>query len=493
MKAATETNPAYEAVAKLLGERTGLFFSPGRLTDAMAGIDRAMSRAGIADVSQYLRRLARDELPLDDLVGELTVGETYFFRDPAHFELIRQEVLPGIRARRGADHSLRAWSAGCASGEEAYSLAILLEEEGMAGRAHILATDISRPALGRARDGLYGPWSLRNTEENRTERYFHRRADRFQLAERFRQRVTFEYLNLALDTYPSFATGTWGMDLIFCRNVFIYFDRETIRKVARRLLGCLVEGGWLITGPSDPALSDDAPYETVVTPAGVFYRRSARPVHSAVVEPTPPAAQRAPLFAEPVSLEPSLAPAPPPALEDAVSEPPEAPASDPLKEARTAFARGDYGFAAELSGRLRNDPATSALRVRSLANMGDASGAQRAVVEVLSTHPLSPELRFLQAVLLVGLGRDAEAARELRRVLYLDRSLAAAHFTLGTILERLGDAGAARRAYRSARDLCAACPPHEIVPLSDGEPAGRLAEAAQMQLSLLESAPEARP
>jgi chemotaxis protein methyltransferase CheR len=490
VKAATETDPAYEAVAKLLGERTGLFFPPGRIADAAAGIDRAMSRAGIADVAQYLRLLARDAMPLDDLVGELTIGETYFFRDPAHFELIRQEVLPVIRARHAADHSLRAWSAGCASGEEAYSLAILLEEEGMAGRAHILATDISRSALGRARDGRYGPWSLRNTGENQIERYFQRRADRFQLAERFRQRVTFEYLNLALDTYPSFATGTWGMDLIFCRNVFIYLDRETIRKVARRLLGCLAEGGWLITGPSDPALSDDAPYETVVTDAGVFYRRSARPPHS-VVEPAP--AQQPSLLAESLSFEPSRAPVPPPALEDAASEVPGAAADDPVDEARAAFARGDYGLAVELSERFRNDPAASALHVRSLANLGDALGARRSVAEALATHPLSPELRFLQAVLLVELGRDAEAARELRRVLYLDRSLAAAHFALGTILERLGDAGAARRAYRAARDLCAARPPEEAVLLSDGEPAGRLARAAEIQLSLLESAPEGGP
>jgi chemotaxis protein methyltransferase CheR len=94
----------------------------------------------------------------DDLVGELSVGETYFFREPAHFAFLGSEVLPDVQRRRGNTHTIRIWSAGCASGEEAYSLAILLDQAGLAERVHLLATDMSRAALARMRQGAYTAW-----------------------------------------------------------------------------------------------------------------------------------------------------------------------------------------------------------------------------------------------------------------------------------------------------------------------------------------------
>lgn len=492
MTTATWTDPAYEGVAELLCARTGLTFTPNRLRDAEVGIGRAMTRAGITEVARYLHLLQTERVPLDDLIVELTVGETYFFREPAQFEFIRQEVVPEIQHHGAPDRLIRVWSAGCASGEEAYSLAILFEEEGLAERASILATDISRTALAKARAGAYGRWSLRGDQHALAERYFRRRGDQLVLGERFRGRVAFEHLNLALDTYPSFATGAWGMDLILCRNVLIYFNRETIRRVACRLLECLAGGGWLITGPSDPALSDDAPYETVVTPAGVFYRHRARTQSS-------PFAPRSVIRGSPAQTA-----APPPVhvtssqelvLSSVVKEPglEGAPGTEPdsLAEARDAFAKGEYARVVESTSGLSADPAACALRVRALANLGDLSGAETTAMKAVADHPLATELHFLRAVLLVSLGRDDEAAKASRRATYLDRSLAIAHFTLGSILRRLGDLVGARRAYRNAYDLAVSRRAEEVVPLTDGESAGRLAEAAKAQMALLETIPEA--
>ena len=155
------------------------------------------------------------------------------------------------------------------------------------------------------------------------------------MADKIRRRVVFEYLNLALDFYPSFAAGVWGMNLIMCRNVLIYFDRETIRGVARRLYDSLAPGGWLFTAASDPPLAQDAPFETVGTDAGVFYRRSTgtpsafaatafAPSPALPVLPLPPPVQ--PELTWPT---PPVA-APPPAVVSAALE-----TSDPLAE-RTA-------------------------------------------------------------------------------------------------------------------------------------------------------------
>ena len=128
------STPAFEALASLVGVRTGLAFTQ-RESSAELGILRAMARVGESDVGRFLDRLAHEDAVLDDLVNELTVGETYFFREPGQFQLIRAEVLPDIRRRLGAEHVIRAWSAGCASGEEAYPLAIVFEQEGLGASA----------------------------------------------------------------------------------------------------------------------------------------------------------------------------------------------------------------------------------------------------------------------------------------------------------------------------------------------------------------------
>jgi chemotaxis protein methyltransferase CheR len=475
----TWTHPAYESVAELLRERTGLRFAPERSDAAEAGMRRAMARAGVADPDEYRQRLQAGGLALDDLVGEVTVGETYFFREPHQFAFLRGTVLPDVRRRRGPRHAFRAWSAGCASGEEAYSLAIVLEEEGFGERGHVLATDVSRTALARARRAVYGAWSLRGEGAAAALPYLRPEGGRRVLAQTIRRRVTVEYLNLALDVYPSFATGTWGMDLILCRNVLLYFDPAAVRATARRLFASLAPGGWLLTGSADPPLGGHAPYETVVWDAGVSYRR---PEAAAFADPGPAPAVPPPAPPAPEERRPARAAAPRP-------EPvPEAP--DRLAAAREALARGEYARAAALTADLTGDAEACAVHVRALANL-DPDEARRASTAAAARHPLAPELHYLEAVLLVEGGRDEEAARAVRRVLYLDRSLAAAHFTLGSVLLRLGDLGGARRAYRNARDLCGARPGDEVVPLSDGEHAGRLAEAAAAQLAVLDVAPEA--
>jgi chemotaxis protein methyltransferase CheR len=506
----TWTHPAYEAVAQVLNARTGLSFAPHRQDSAEQGIRRAMARAGITDPARYRTLLEDDHRALDDLIVELTVGETYFFREPGQYAFIRHEILPEIRQRRGGGHGIRVWSAGCASGEEAYSLAILLEEAGLAGGAHLLATDISGAALAKARAAVYSEWSLRGEGAAAARPYLRCQRDRYVLDDQIHRRVTFEHLNLALDVYPSFATGVWGMDLILCRNVLIYFDPRTIQGVARRLFEALASGGWLLTASSDPPLGSDAPFETVVTSAGVFYRRpgggsagASEPAQqwgSKAVPPPDPQVQspRTSGFAlggwDAFAAPPGIDQTPIPeqavkACDSRLTDPSPEPA---LAAARRAFVAGAYTQAAELTRNLTAEVAASALHVRALANL-DPAHAELACAGATARHALSTELHYLHAVLLLDLGRDEEAARAVRRVLYLDRSLAIAHFTLGSILRRRGDLAGARRAYRNAGDLCAARPADEVVPLSDGEHAGRLAEVAAVQLAILEAAPEVFP
>lgn len=446
----TEFADAFAGVLRFVRDYAGLALD-SRRDSAEQGIRQAMARAEVTDPARYLERLVLDENILNDLLVELTVGETYFFREPAQFQFLRREVLPELRCRQGEGRAIRAWSAGCASGEEAYSLAILLEEEGFAGQVQLLATDLSRAALAKARRAVYGDWSLRGDGAAAARPYLKPAGKLHQLDAKIRRRVTFAPLNLASDEYPALATGVWGMDLILCRNVLIYFDRETVRRVARRLFESLAEGGWLVTASSDPPLTEDAPFEAVVADEGVFYRRAAAVEARETASPLDSACGE--------SLACRFAPAPqaPPPVEPGEETP---------------------------AGEAEQDAGAAVLRIRELANGGDPAAASAAAAAV-QRYPLSAELGYLHAVLLLGQGKDAEAVRALHRVLYLDRSLALAHFTLGSVLRRSGDRDGSRRAYRNARDLCAACPPDQAVPLADGETAGQLVAAAEAELAAL--------
>ena len=461
----TVTRHVFDDLRQWVGARTGLTLTTDRCSSVELVIRRAMARTGLDDdVLGYRRLLETDDAALDDLLAELTVGETYFFREPSQFQFIRHTVLPEIRQRRGRDHVLRAWSAGCASGEEAYSLAILLLEEGLAGQCRLLATDLSRASLIKARRGTYGAWSLRGEGALAAHPYLHGHGNRYVVDEVVRRLVTFDHLNLALDFDPACTTGVWGMDLILCRNVLIYFDPTTVRTVARRLYESLAEGGWLITASTDPPLAGEAPFEVVATDHGVFYRGGAsspsRPISPESARPETACASS---FA---------------AQRDTAGIPAAAPAG---------LAGGDGSRVGAGARDNTADWADAALRIRALANQ-DVAEAERACAAATQLHPLSSELHYLRAVLLLDRDRDREAIQAARRAIYLDRSLAIAHLTLASILQKRGDREGAWRAYRNARDLCRTRPAEEIVPLSDGEPAGRLLAAAETQMALIEAA-----
>jgi chemotaxis protein methyltransferase CheR len=457
--------PAYDAVVQLVARRTGLRFSTRHQDHTEQAIRRGMERNRIASLERYCEKLTTDEAALDDLVGELTVSETYFFREPGQFDFIRREVLADLRQCRGSSHIFRVWSAGCATGEEAYSLAILFAQEAPGSRTHLLATDISRVALARAQQATYNRWSLRGTGAALAKPYLIQSGNRFTLNESIRRRVRFEYLNLAQDVYPSLTSGAWSMDLILCRNVLIYLDPETVARVAHRLYQSLAPGGWLIAASSDPPLQEQAPFATVMTDAGVFYRR-------------PDALCRVQGETSALSTPPLPSP-----LHRTLDVP-----SDAEWSGMTTRDGATEDGAKELP--LPSTPHSSAVeQVRALA-VENVAEAERACAAALARQPLNAELHYWQAALRMDLGQDEEAVQSLRRVIYLDRSLAVAHFTLGALLWRQGDQAGARGAYRNAFALCSARPADEHVPLADGECAGRLARSAAFHLALLDAGEE---
>jgi chemotaxis protein methyltransferase CheR len=443
-----------ELVLEYLRAKAGLRIPEFRRSELRACLTALRRRFQICE-GDLVRRLEAEQPIFDELISHATVGETYFFRDPVQLDTIRKVVLPSLASTR---QNLRVWSAGCSTGEEAYSFAILLEQEGLLARSTILATDISRMALEHAAKGVFKPWSFRQDDPSLAP-YFSASGRNRYLCGRLRARVRFAYLNLALDKYPSLENGTALIDLLMCRNVLIYLDESSIRTIASRFYDCLADGGWLITGPSDPPLWSHAPFTAEVVDGAVLYRKSK-----------------------------------PPPLNAAARLPKR------TSEARRETARAATAFSTKRKSRTgslprlpeRAEPAlrelpqeTLSQRIMDVARSEGLEQAAAIAADAVSSHPSSTSLRYLHSLLLMALARDREAQEELRRLIFLDRSLAVAHFTLAMLLQRKGDLGRARRLFENAYRLCSTRSASEIVPLSEGTSAGALAASAKAQVANL--------
>ncbi|MCL5668881.1 MAG: chemotaxis protein CheR, partial [Gammaproteobacteria bacterium] len=215
-------HPLLSRLSELLEAQIGLHFPGERWRDLERGIAAAARELGFPEVEACARRLLSAPLThrqIEILASHLTVGETSFFRDRKSFEALEQYVLPPlIRSRRDSERRLRIWSAGCSTGEEPYSIAMVLDRllpDHEQWNITILATDINPQSLRKAVEGAYGEWSFRDTPDWIRERYFKKaRPGRFEIHPRIRKMVTFSYLNLADDVYPSLSTNTNAMDVI---------------------------------------------------------------------------------------------------------------------------------------------------------------------------------------------------------------------------------------------------------------------------------------
>ena len=464
----------YASLEEILRRRAGLIFQSLRRDAVQAAATRVMRRIGIASPAAFVPLAAQDGAVFDDLMAEVTIGETYFFREPGHFALLRDTILPEFRARRVGAQPFRAWSAAASTGEEPYSIAIALREQRVPGV--VVGTDVSRARLATARRGQYRKWSFRGVPESVIDQYFRREPDdTFVLVPSVRREVEFRYLNLASDSYPSMSSGVWGMDLILCRNVLIYFDRDTIAHVARSLLACLAESGWVLLGATDPPLSDYVECEVVQTKAGLAYRhpgKGSATLHAPLPRREIAAPPREIFKAEPRPASSGITSALPSAAAPRPPAPPE--------PARSTAAPGDAPTTNAAS--LASDPAALLVaEVKKLANAGRLEEAGRACAAALDRFREHAELHYLHAVLVAQAGQFPESARAAKRAIYLDRSMVVAHLALGSALLRSDRRSAAARAFATASRLLSAMAPDEIVPFSDGEPAGRLLEMTRVQ------------
>jgi chemotaxis protein methyltransferase CheR len=434
----------WRRVSEFIAQHTGLDFPGERRTDLQRGLTAAATELGLADAAgcaEWMLSASLTRQQLHAVASHLTIGETYFFRERKTFDALAEHVLPElIRRRRGREQRLRLWSAACSTGEEPYSLAILVRQllpDWQDWTVTILATDINERFLQRAAAGIYGEWSFRESAAGFKERYFTASNGRFAIVPEIRNCVSFAQLNLAEDCLLSPAADAHGMDIILCRNVLIYFTASHASKLAGNLHRALAEGGWLAVSPSECSQSLFSSFAAANFPGTILYRKCKAEERGPPIwlPPSPAAAERVAAFDAP---QPSTCYAPDP-------RPPQS-------------------------------PEAISLQTRALANQGQHADALACSEQWIASDKVDSAAHYVHAMILQEMGERQAARESLQRAVYLNPDFVLAHFALGNLARAEARAAQADKHFANALHLLHRWPPDALLPESDGMSAARLVE-----------------
>lgn len=441
-----------------LSEKFGLSFPKEKHNDLERGIYDIMPLLHEEDPTACLIHLKEAPLTneqIEILTAHFTIGETYFFREPDYFKTLQQRILPKLIAeRRSTEKRLRIWSAGCSTGEEAYSIAIMVSqliEDLQDWNITILATDINITSLKKLKEGIYGEWSFRGVPQEIKKEYFNKVSNhRYQILPSIKKMVTPGYLNLAQDAYPSLINNTTAMDLIFCRNLLMYFVPSLISKVVKNLENSLIEEGMLVVGASDNALVPHHLFKEYRVLDTIFYVKK----HS-----------EAKLSLEQENIDNALALDLTASLDEAEDETEISEESVLWREQLEIELLNlentmDLDESETLPWIDKNDLETTESTVvsesrkpeppsthkkntatldsiekqsRLLANQGKLDEALQLINQGLTMDKCHSRLHYLKALVLQELGIIDETVAELKKTIYLDANFILAYFTLGNI------------------------------------------------------------
>jgi len=466
-------------VCKTIASRMGLHFPVERWAMLRRNLVLAAREFGFQNMNGFIQWLLSSELNKDQimiLASHLTISETYFWREPQVFTALTDFILPELirsKSREQGERSIRIWSAGCSTGEEPYSIAIALHKtipKIEDWNITILATDINPRALSKAMKGTYGVWSFRNSPAWLKSSYFFQKEDRqYETIPEIKSMVTFTCLSLAEMSAISNANT---MDIIFCRNVLMYFTPDWISKISNSFYRDLTEDGWFIVSSCELSSQVFPQFTSVNFPGAVLYRKGKNGyTHSfdiksiAISEPLQPLklsaaeAQLTSTFSPllPLTLSPAQPAGPLQPLKLSAAE------AQPLQPTSTLFnpLQQPQTIPEETS-------ADKIFSIRLLADQGHLDEALSTCNEAIACYKLSPGLYFLRASILQELGKSSEAIASLKKAIYIDPDYIMGHFMLGNLLSVLGNYESAKRSFNNVINLLNKCEIDHIMPESEG-------------------------
>lgn len=443
-------------LAALVARRLGLDTNETNRERLLDAARIRIESTGMASASAYLALLGTSDVESLELADALAVGETYFYRGADHFRAFVERVLPERQRACAGERPLRFLSAGCASGEEPYTLAMLLRDRPT--DASIDAIDASRTLLGKAARGRYTAWSLRQTPPDSQSRWFRRVGNEWELDSELRRAVRFERANLIDAAAPCWRVG--GYDAVFCRNVLIYLTPEAMGALVERIASVLAPGGFLFLSHTETLRGITTSFHLCHTHDTFYYQlrgagdATASFHHDDAEPPALPLSEDASWVDEIQKSADRIAAL---SARRTVNVPPTAEPGALLARALERVRRDDHVGASELLETLRGSGDADAMLVlaAALVNRGRVAEAERALDEVLAHDELRAGAHYLLAVCREHAGQTDAAMRAAETAAYLDPSFAMPHLLLGRIARRRRDAERARRAFTQAIALLA--------------------------------------
>ncbi len=495
-----------ENFRQLISTHTGLYIRPQDRELLCNKIEMRMKILKISNPEEYYGLLDgktdQSEQEWKDLEIQITTVESYFFRDRGQFTLLENQILPELIKTKKEARSLRIWSAGCSTGEEVYSLAILLNElipNHQEWNITIIGTDINVEVLEKAQRGIYNSWSFRLVGADLQNRYFHHQKNLWQIDEKIRQMVKFRYGNLVHDYFPN-PIDIHNMDLIICRNVFIYFEHQAIATVLKKFQQTLRPGGYLITGHTELHGQNLGQLEAKVFAESIIYQlrenwlpeisyshlnngslTKSKNLSKQIIDPTLPFAQIPPtktiqsLGETPVSQPLNSGVLPPQYL---TNENPVSPLNLILAETEQFFQHEDYPAAIENAKKMIElDPNyvdAYALVAQAYANLGEYIKAHYYCQLALNLDALSIAPYYLLAHIAEEQGKIEQAKLLFKRIIYLAPSSIYAYLELSSIYEIEGDLTRSRKMRQTALELLQKLPPSTMIKPPTALTAGEL-------------------
>jgi len=460
---------AISELSDYIRNRMGIYFPRERWAELKRKVVQAADTLGFPDDAsciQWVLSSKSDKLQLELLASCLTVGETYFFREANSLQALTDRVFPElIRSHSDGDRRIRIWSAGCSSGEEPYTVAMMvLDCPGLKGwDVGILGTDINQAVLRKAEAGVYSDWSFRGVDPGIRERYFVRKAaSSYEVVPALKDMVTFAHLNLIDDSYPALLNSTNAIDLILCRNVLMYFSPDSVRNVLGKFRQSLVPDGWLLVSAVEASTVGEEGFSPLMCAGAVLHRRTGEKVVEAK-GPDRPAAP--PARSKPRQSEPKGS-----GLEQTAI----------YQCAIDFYEEGNHEGAIPLLGTLAARPGAEtpvfALLSRCYANKGLLTQAEEWCRRAIDADKLNAASRYLLALILIEKLEPEDAMNALRKAIYLEPNFAIAHYTMANLHHRKQNEAESRRHLKHALSALKGLAPEEELPESEGITAGKLME-----------------
>ncbi|PKQ15365.1 MAG: hypothetical protein CVT67_10060 [Actinobacteria bacterium HGW-Actinobacteria-7] len=452
------TTEEFELFRDWIHKHSGIYMEEMKIDSLRISLVTRATGFGFTDYHDYFRLLSNDEDEFKELMNLVTINETSFFRFPAQFDALRDKVIPEIIDGRSptASRKFRVWSAGCSTGEEPYTIAMTLLDSALEATGQsleVVGTDVSTQALERARRAVYPDRGVVNLQKQVLSRWFDVVPEGYRPVQRVRDKCSFHFHNLIKEPYPLALMSGW--DVIFCRNVTIYFKYESTRRVVDRFYEALNPGGYLFIGHSETLTSISDKFEVVEIDGVFLYRK--------------PQAKRALSFDDVVAQRGKR-----PTVADrlregatasgqkerrsrlkefSVPEPAKNPAAQLVAKAHAALedarAEDALEFAKAALGMDSENVEAHLTAAFAYADLGRLEEAAAQADTVLKKYPLTAGARYVLGVIYQQQGDSDAALAEFKRTVYIDRDFVLGHFAVANIHRQRGETAEACRDYEN--------------------------------------------